>query len=64
MSAYVAPLKDMRFVLQELAGLDAVAKLPGCEEAVPETVDALTVAAATLTDRWPATSPRTTTTTT
>jgi dihydropteroate synthase len=31
---------------------------------VPETVDALTVAAATLTDRWPATSPRTTTTTT
>jgi len=31
---------------------------------VPETVDALTVAAATLTGRWPATSPRTTTTTT
>jgi dihydropteroate synthase len=31
---------------------------------VPETVDALTVAAATLTDRWPETSPRTTTTTT
>jgi dihydropteroate synthase len=31
---------------------------------VPETVDALTVAAATLTERWPATSPRTTTTTT
>ena len=30
----------------------------------PETVDALTVAAATLADRWPATSPRTTTTTT
>ena len=40
MSAYVAPLKDMRFVLQELAGLDAVTKLPGCEEATPETVDA------------------------
>ncbi len=31
---------------------------------VRETADALTVAAATLTDRWPATSPRTTTTTT
>jgi len=31
---------------------------------VRETVDALTVAAATLTVRWPATSPRTTTTTT
>jgi len=31
---------------------------------VPETVDALTVAAATLAGRWPVTSPRTTTTTT
>ena len=41
MSAYVAPLKDMRFVLNELAGLDEVAKLPGCEEATPETVDAI-----------------------
>jgi 3-(methylsulfanyl)propanoyl-CoA dehydrogenase len=41
MSAYVAPLKDMRFVLQDLAGLDEVAKLPGCEEATPETVDAI-----------------------
>ena len=35
MSSYVAPLKDMRFVLRELAGLDAVAQLPGCEEATP-----------------------------
>ena len=41
MSAYVAPLKDMRFLLHELAGLDAVAQLPGCEEATPETVDAI-----------------------
>ncbi len=41
MSAYRAPLKDMRFVLQELAGLAEVAKLPGCEEATPETVDAI-----------------------
>ncbi len=41
MSAYVAPLKDMRFVLQDLAGLGAVAQLPGCEEATPETVDAI-----------------------
>jgi dihydropteroate synthase len=31
---------------------------------VPETLDALTVAAATLAGRWPVTSPRTTTTTT
>jgi alkylation response protein AidB-like acyl-CoA dehydrogenase len=41
MSAYVAPLKDMRFLLHELAGLDAVGQLPGCEEATPETVDAI-----------------------
>jgi len=38
---YRAPLRDMRFVLREVAGLDAVARLPGCEEATPETVDAV-----------------------
>ena len=32
MSEYKAPIKDMLFVLKELAGLDAVAKLPGCED--------------------------------
>ena len=41
MSAYRAPLKDMRFVLNELAGLAQVAKLPGYEEASPDTVDAI-----------------------
>jgi 3-(methylthio)propanoyl-CoA dehydrogenase len=41
MSAYQAPLKDMKFVLNELAGLEAVAKLPGYEEATPDTVDAI-----------------------
>jgi len=41
MSAYVAPLKDMRFVMQELAGLAEVGKLPGYEEATPDTVDAI-----------------------
>jgi 3-(methylsulfanyl)propanoyl-CoA dehydrogenase len=41
MSTYAAPLKDMRFVLSELAGLSEVAKLPGCEEATPDTVDAI-----------------------
>jgi alkylation response protein AidB-like acyl-CoA dehydrogenase len=41
MSTYTAPLKDIRFVLQELAGLAEVAKLPGCEEATAETVDAI-----------------------
>jgi alkylation response protein AidB-like acyl-CoA dehydrogenase len=39
MSDYVAPLKDMQFVLKELAGLDQVAKLPGCEDASVELVD-------------------------
>src|SRR5258706_4367679 len=41
MSAYVAPLKDMRFVLTELAGMADVAKLPGCQDATPDTVDAI-----------------------
>jgi alkylation response protein AidB-like acyl-CoA dehydrogenase len=41
MSAYTAPLKDMRFVMNELAGLAEVAKLPGCEEATPDTVEAI-----------------------
>ncbi len=41
MSTYTAPLKDMRFVLHELAGLSEVAKLPGYEEATPDTVDAI-----------------------
>jgi 3-(methylthio)propanoyl-CoA dehydrogenase len=39
MSDYVAPLQDMQFVLKELAGLDQVAKLPGCEDASAELVD-------------------------
>jgi alkylation response protein AidB-like acyl-CoA dehydrogenase len=41
MSIYAAPLKDMRFVLKELAGLEEIAKLPGYEEATPDTVDAI-----------------------
>ena len=39
MSDYVAPLKDMQFVLKELAGLDELAKLPGCEEVSADLVD-------------------------
>ncbi|MEP6998795.1 MAG: acyl-CoA dehydrogenase N-terminal domain-containing protein, partial [Betaproteobacteria bacterium] len=41
MSAYHAPLKEMRFVLHELAGLDEIGRLPGFEEATPDTVDAI-----------------------
>jgi len=39
--SYTAPLKDMMFVLNELAGLSAVNALPGCEDATPETVEAV-----------------------
>ena len=41
MSEYVAPLRDMRFVMQELAGLDQIVSLPGCEEASADVVDAI-----------------------
>jgi alkylation response protein AidB-like acyl-CoA dehydrogenase len=39
--SYQAPLKDMRFVINELAGLAEVAKLPGYQDATPDTVDAI-----------------------
>ncbi|HCE09321.1 MAG TPA: hypothetical protein DEQ40_12110, partial [Oxalobacteraceae bacterium] len=32
---------DMLFVMNELAGLSAVNALPGCEDATPETVEAV-----------------------
>ncbi|NMG45608.1 acyl-CoA dehydrogenase [Aromatoleum toluvorans] len=41
MSHYTAPIRDMQFVMRELAGLDEVAKLPGCEEVSPDLVDAI-----------------------
>src|ERR671930_1297600 len=41
MSTYQAPLKDMKFVLHELAGVAEVAKLPGYEDASADTVDAI-----------------------
>ncbi len=41
MSQYQAPLADMRFVMNELAGLDAIAALPGYEDASAETVAAI-----------------------
>jgi 3-(methylthio)propanoyl-CoA dehydrogenase len=41
MSEYVAPLRDMQFVLKELAALEQVARLPGCEDATPDTVSAI-----------------------
>jgi 3-(methylthio)propanoyl-CoA dehydrogenase len=41
MSIYAAPLKDMRFVINELAGLEEIARLPGCEEVNADLVDAV-----------------------
>src|SRR5689334_4955800 len=41
MPEYTAPLRDMQFVIKELAGLDAISQLPGCEEATPDLVDAV-----------------------
>ncbi len=41
MTSYAAPLADMRFVIHELAGLEAVAALPGYGEATPDLVDAI-----------------------
>ncbi len=41
MSSYHAPLKEIRFVLNEVAGLPQVAELPGFEDATPDTVDAI-----------------------
>ncbi len=41
MTDYAAPIADMRFVLDELAGLGEIAGLPGYEEATPDLVDAV-----------------------
>ncbi|TFW29563.1 acyl-CoA dehydrogenase [Massilia horti] len=39
--SYQAPLKDMRFVLNELADLAGINQLPGCEDATADTVEAV-----------------------
>ncbi len=41
MSQYRAPLADMEFVLNELAGLEQVSTLPGFEEATPDVASAI-----------------------
>jgi 3-(methylthio)propanoyl-CoA dehydrogenase len=41
MSTYHAPLAELEFVLQELAGLAQIAELPGFEDAAPDTVSAI-----------------------
>jgi alkylation response protein AidB-like acyl-CoA dehydrogenase len=39
--SYQAPIKDMLFVLNELANLQQVSQLPGCEDASVDTVEAV-----------------------
>ena len=41
MSEYRAPLRDMNFILNEIAGLGAIAELPGCEDASADLVSAI-----------------------
>ncbi|PKO50051.1 MAG: acyl-CoA dehydrogenase, partial [Betaproteobacteria bacterium HGW-Betaproteobacteria-21] len=41
MSNYTAPIRDMQFVMNELAGFDKVAALPGNEEVSSDLVDAI-----------------------
>ena len=41
MTNFTPNLRDMEFVLAELAGLDEIAALPGYEEASPELVHAV-----------------------
>lgn len=41
MSEYLAPLKEIRFVMRDLAGMDQIVSLPGNEEASPDVVDAI-----------------------
>ena len=41
MTAYTAPLADIRFVLEHIGGLPVVAALPGLEHASPDVVDAV-----------------------
>ena len=41
MSTYIAPVRDMQFVMNELADLEAVTQLPGYEECSPDLVDAI-----------------------
>lgn len=38
---YSAPLDDVRFAMKEVIGLDAIAHLPGYEEATPDVINAI-----------------------
>ncbi|MGH8320723.1 MAG: acyl-CoA dehydrogenase N-terminal domain-containing protein, partial [Gammaproteobacteria bacterium] len=46
MASYTAPLRDMQFVLNELADLAGVTRLPGYGDTTPELVETVLDAAA------------------
>ncbi|MBV8507955.1 MAG: acyl-CoA dehydrogenase C-terminal domain-containing protein [Alphaproteobacteria bacterium] len=48
MTTYRAPIRDMRFVINELAGLERLAALPGYEEVSPDIAEAVLEEAAKL----------------
>jgi len=48
MSDYLAPTRDMQFVIDEIAELESIAALPGYEDATPELVEAVLEQAAKL----------------
>ncbi len=41
MSEYIAPLKDIVFLLEDVIGLEQIGKLPGCEEVTDDLVTAI-----------------------
>ena len=51
MSEYQAPIREMLFVVRDLAGLDRITQLPGFEEATADTAEAIFEQAAELAAR-------------
>ncbi len=50
MTTYVAPIRDMRFVLEDLCGIDRIAQLPGLEDTSPDVVWAVLEEAARMSE--------------
>ena len=48
MAVYKAPLKDIQFVLNEVLDVSQLARLPGYEDATPDTIHAIMEEAAKL----------------
>jgi 3-(methylthio)propanoyl-CoA dehydrogenase len=41
MTTYIPPLRDIRFTMEEVVGLDSITSLPGFEDATAETADSI-----------------------